>query len=106
MTADNRRPTRLIFLIAAGLAVILVLLIIAWFGGTFLVNMYAHTKITEAIRRLNLERNVHYRDTSYNVLTGGTVLRDVEIRLIASASPVKAAELRVDHCCEENCTTM
>jgi hypothetical protein len=106
MTAENRRPARLIFLIAAGLAVILVSLIIAWFGGTFLVNRYAQTKITEAIRRLNLERNVHYRDASYNVLTGGTVLRDVEIRLSASASPVKVAELRVDHFREENGTPM
>jgi hypothetical protein len=104
MTAENRRPARLIFLIAAGLAVILVSLIIAWFGGTFLVNRYAQTKITEAIRRLNLERNVHYRDASYNVLTGGTVLRDVEIRLSASASPVKVAELRVDHFREVNFT--
>src|SRR5258708_38599365 len=106
MTADNRRPTRLIFLIAAGLAVILVLLIIAWFGGTFLGNQYAQTKITEAIRRLNLERNVHYRDASYNVLTGGTVLRDEEIKLSASASPVKVAELRVDHFRRGNGTPM
>ena len=106
MTAENRRPVRLIFLIAAGLAVILVSLIIAWFGGTFLVNQYAQTKITEAIRRLNLERNVHYRDASYNVLTGGTVLRDVEIKLSDSASPVKVAELRVDHFREENGTPM
>jgi hypothetical protein len=106
MTAENRVPVRLIFLIAAGLAVILVSLIIAWFGGTFLVNQYAQTKITEAIRRLNLERNVHYRDASYNVLTGGTVLRDVEIKLSDSASPVKVAELRVDHFREENGTPM
>ena len=106
MTAENRVPARLIFLIAAGLAVILVSLIIAWFGGTFLVNQYAQTKITEAIRRLNLERNVHYRDASYNVLTGGTVLRDVEIKLSDSASPVKVAELRVDHFREENGTPM
>jgi len=106
MTAENRRLARLIFLIAAGLAVILVSLIIAWFGGTFLVNQYAQTKITEAIRRLNLERNVHYRDASYNVLTGGTVLRDVEIKLSDSASPVKVAELRVDHFREENGTPM
>jgi hypothetical protein len=106
MTAENRVPVRLIFLIAAGLAVILVSLIIAWRGGTFLVNQYAQTKITEAIRRLNLERNVHYRDASYNVLTGGTVLRDVEIKLSDSASPVKVAELRVDHFREENGTPM
>ena len=106
MTAENRVPVRLIFLIAAGLAVILVSLIIAWFGGTFLVNQYAQTKITEAIRRLNLGRNVHYRDASYNVLTGGTVLRDVEIKLSDSASPVKVAELRVDHFREENGTPM
>jgi hypothetical protein len=106
MTAENRVPARLIFLIAAGLAVILVSLIIAWFGGTFLVNQYAQTKITEAIRRLNLERNVHYRDASYNVLTGSTVLRDVEIKLSDSASPVKVAELRVDQFREENGTPM
>jgi hypothetical protein len=106
MTAENRVPARLIFLIAAGLAVILVSLIIAWFGGTFLVNQYAQTKITEAIRTLNLERNVHYRDASYNVLTGSTVLRDVEIKLSDSASPVKVAELRVDQFREENGTPM
>ena len=106
MTAENRVPARLIFLIAAGLAVILVSLIIAWFGGTFLVNHYAQTKITEAIRTLNLERNVHYRDASYNVLTGSTVLRDVEIKLSDSASPVKVAELRVDQFREENGTPM
>jgi hypothetical protein len=106
MTAENRVPASLIFLIAAGLAVILVSLIIAWFGGTFLVNQYAQTKITEAIRTLNLERNVHYRDASYNVLTGSTVLRDVEIKLSDSASPVKVAELRVDQFREENGTPM
>jgi hypothetical protein len=106
MTAENRVPARLIFLIAAGLAVILVSLIIAWFGGTFLVNQYAQTKITEAIRTLNLERNVHYRDARYNVLTGSTVLRDVEIKLSDSASPVKVAELRVDQFREENGTPM
>jgi hypothetical protein len=102
MTAENRVPARFTFLIAAGLAVILVSLIIAWFGGTFLVNQYAQTKITEAIRTLNLERNVHYRDASYNVLNGSTVLRDVEIKLSDSASPVKVAELRVDQFREEN----
>jgi len=106
MTAENRVPARPIFLIAAGLAIILVSLIIAWFGGTFLVNQYAQTKITEAIRTLNLEKNVHYRDASYNVLTGTTVLRDVEIKLSDSASPVKVAELRVDQFREEHGTPM
>jgi hypothetical protein len=102
MTAENRVPARFIFLIVAGLTAILVSLIIAWFGGTFLVNQYAQTKITEAIRTLNLEKNVHYRDASYNVLTGSTVLRDVEIKLSESASPVKVTELRVDQFREEN----
>ncbi len=102
MTAQNRVPARPIFLIAGGLTVILVSLIIAWFGGTFLVNQYAQTKITEAIRTLNLEKNVHYRDASYNVLTGSTVLHDVEIKLSESASPVKVTELRVDQFREEN----
>ena len=101
MTAENRVPARFIFLIVAGLTAILVSLI-AWFGGTFLVNQYAQTKITEAIRTLNLEKNVHYRDASYNVLTGSTVLRDVEIKLSESASPVKVTELRVDQFREEN----
>jgi hypothetical protein len=102
MTAENRVKARFIFLIVAGLTAILVSLIIAWFGGTFLVNQYAQTKITEAIRTLNLEKNVHYRDASYNVLTGSTVLRDVEIKLSESASPVKVTELRVDQFREEN----
>jgi hypothetical protein len=102
MTAENRVPARFIFLIVAGLTAILVSLIITWFGGTFLVNQYAQTKITEAIRTLNLEKNVHYRDASYNVLTGSTVLRDVEIKLSESASPVKVTELRVDQFREEN----
>ncbi len=101
MTAENRVPARFIFLIVAGLTAILVSLI-AWFGGTFLVNQYAQNKITEAIRTLNLEKNVHYRDASYNVLTGSTVLRDVEIKLSESASPVKVTELRVDQFREEN----
>ena len=52
MTAENRVPVRLIFLIAAGLAVILVSLIIAWFGGTFLVNQYAQTKISGGQTRI------------------------------------------------------
>jgi hypothetical protein len=101
-TAENRVPSRLIFLIAAGLIVILVSLAVAWFGGAFLVNQYAQTKIAEAIRSLNLEKNVRYRDANYNLFTGVTILRDVEIKLDESASPMKLGQLRIDQFREEN----
>jgi hypothetical protein len=93
---------RLIFLIGAGLVVILVSLAVAWFGGGFLVNQYAQSKITESIRSLNLEKNVRYRDASHNLFTGVTILRDVEIKLNESASPMKVAELRIEQFREEN----
>jgi hypothetical protein len=105
-TADNRVPARLIFLIIAGLIVILVALIVAWFGVGFLVNRYAQAKITQVIRSLNLEKNVRYQDASFNLLTGVTVLRDVEIKLSESASPVKVSQLRIDQFREENGTPM
>jgi hypothetical protein len=103
---QNRVPARLIFLIAAGLIVILVSLAVAWWGGEFLVNQYAQTKIAEAIRSLNLEKNVRYRDASYNLFTGVTILRDVEIKLDESASPMKVGELRINQFREENGTPM
>jgi hypothetical protein len=106
MTVENRAPARLIFLIAAGVIVILISLAVAWFGSAFLVNHYAQSKISEAISSLNLEKNVRYRDASYNVFTGVTVLRDVEVKLSESASPVKVAELRIDQFREENGTPM
>jgi hypothetical protein len=103
-TAENRVPARLIFLIAAGLIVIFVSLIVAWFGGVWLVNQYAQSKIAQVIRSLNAEKNVSYKDASYNVFTGVTVLHDVEIKLSESASPVKVAKLRIDQFREENGT--
>jgi hypothetical protein len=105
-TAESRVPARLIFLIAAALIVILVSLIVAWFGGVFLVNQYAQTKIAQVIRSLNVEKNVRYKDASYNVFTGVTVLHAVEVKLSESASPVKVAELRIDQFREENGTPM
>jgi hypothetical protein len=101
-TVQNRAPARLIFLICAGLVVILVSFTLAWFGGAFLVNQYAQTKIAHAIKSLNLEKNVRYRDASYNLFTGVTILRDVEIKLDESASPVKVRELRINQLREEN----
>jgi hypothetical protein len=101
-TAQSRVPARLIFLIAAGLIVILVSLAVACFGGAFLVNQYAQTKITESIRSLNLEKNIRYLDASYNLFTGVTTLRDVEIKLDESASPVKVGELRINQFREES----
>jgi hypothetical protein len=98
----DRASARLIFLIGAGLIVILLSLAVAWFGGAFLVNQYAQTKIAEAIRSLNLEKNVRYRDASYNLFSGVTILRDVEIKLDESASPVKVGELRIEQFREEN----
>ncbi len=103
-TAESRVPARLIFLIVAGLVFILVSLIVAWWGGVWLVNQYAQTKIAQVIRSLNVEKNVRYKDASYNVFTGVTVLHDVEIKLSESASPVKVAELRIDQFREENGT--
>ncbi len=105
-TAESRVPARLIFLIVAGLVFILVSLIVAWWGGVWLVNQYAQTKIAQVIRSLNVEKNVRYKDASYNVFTGVTVLHDVEIKLSESASPVKVAELRIDQFREENGTPM
>jgi hypothetical protein len=102
MTAENRVPARLIFLIVAGVVVILGSLGVAWFGGAFLINQYAQSKITEGIKSLSLEKNVQYRDANYNLFTGVTVLHDVEIKLSESASPVKVAELRIDRFREEN----
>jgi hypothetical protein len=101
-TTKSRVPARLIFLIVAALVVILVSLIVAWLGGVFLVNQYAQTKIAQVIRSLNVEKNVHYKDASYNVFTGVTVLHDVEVKLSESASPVKVSELRIDRFREEN----
>ena len=101
-TAQNRVPARLIFLIAAGLIVILVSLAVVCFGGAFLVNQYAQTKIAEAIKSLNLEKNVRYREASHNLFTGVTILRDAEIKLDESASPVKVGELRIEQFREEN----
>jgi hypothetical protein len=100
--AKDRASVRLIFLIGAGLIVIVALLAVAWFGGAFVVNHYAQTKITEAIRSLNLEKNVRYRDASHNLFTGVTTLRDVEIKLEESASPVKVGVLRIEQFREEN----
>jgi hypothetical protein len=101
-TARNRVPARVIFLIAAGLIVILVSLTVAWFGGAFLVDQYAQTKISEEIKSLSLEKNVRYRDAGHNLFTGVTILRDVEIKLDESASPVKVGELRINQFREEN----
>jgi hypothetical protein len=98
----DRAAARLIFLIGAGLIVILLSLAVAWFGGAFLVNQFAQTKIAAAIRSLNLEKNVRYRDASHNLFTGVTILRDVEIKLEESASPVKVGELRIEQFREEN----
>ena len=105
-TAESRVPARVIFLIVAGLILILVSLFVAWWGGVWLVNQYAQTKIAQVIRSLNVEKNVRYKDASYNVFTGVTVLHDVEIKLSESASPVKVAELRIDQFREENGTPM
>jgi hypothetical protein len=105
-TSESRVPARLIFLIVAGLMVILVSLIVVWFGGGLLVNQYAQTKIAQVIKSLNVEKNVRYKDASYNLFTGVTALHDVEITLNESASPVKVAELRIDQFREENGTPM
>ncbi|HZC35535.1 MAG TPA: hypothetical protein VE242_07975 [Chthoniobacterales bacterium] len=102
MSAENRVPARLIFLIAAGLLVMLASCIAAWLGGTFLINQYAQAKIAEAIKSLNLEKNVRYREAHYNLFSGATVLRDVEIKLSESTSPIKVTELRIDQFREEN----
>jgi hypothetical protein len=99
---ENRVSARLVFLILAGLVVILASVLVAWFGGVFLVNQYAQSRITETIRSLNVEKSVRYRDASYNLFTGATVMRDVEIKLDESASPVKVTELRIDQFREEN----
>jgi hypothetical protein len=101
-TAESRPPARLIFLTVAALVVILVSLVVAWFGGGFLVNQYAQSKIAQAIRSLNAEKNVRYKDASYNLFTGVTVLHDVEIKLSESVSPVEVAELRINQYREEN----
>jgi hypothetical protein len=100
--AKDRASVRLIFLIGAGLIVIVALLAVAWFGGALVVNRYAQTKITEAIRSLHLEKNVRYRDASHSLFTGVTTLRDVEIKLEESASPVKVGVLRIEQFREEN----
>ena len=101
-STKDRASVRLVFLIGAGLIVILGALAVAWFGGALVVNRYAQTKITEAIRSLNLEKNVRYRDANHNLFTGVTILRDVEIKLDESASPVKVGELRIEQFREEN----
>jgi hypothetical protein len=101
MMAENRVRARLIFLIIAAVIVILALLVV-WIGGAFLINLYAQGKISEAITSLNLEKNVRYREANHNLFTGATVLRDVEVKLSESASPIKVAELRIDHFREEN----
>ncbi len=98
MATETRLPRRLIFV----LIVILALVGVAWWGGAFFVNQYAQGKITETIKSLNLEKNVRYRDANYNLLTGATLLYDVEIKLSESASPVKIVELRIDQFREEN----
>lgn len=102
MSAENRVPIRLKLLILAGVIVILVSLAVAWLGGAFLINQYAQGKITEAIKSLDLEKNVRYHDANYNLFTGATVLHDVEIKLSESASPVKVSELRIDQYREEH----
>jgi hypothetical protein len=102
MTAENRVPARLIFMIAAGMLVILASFVVAWFGGAFLINQYAQAKITEAIKSLDLDQHVRYREANYNLFTGATILHDVEIKLSESASPVKVTELRIDQYREEH----
>jgi len=101
MTAENRVRARLIFLIIAAVIVILALLVV-WIGGAFLIDQYAQSKISAAITSLNLEKNVRYLEANHNLFTGTTVLRDVEVKLSESASPIKVAELRVDQFREEN----
>jgi hypothetical protein len=102
MTTENPVPARRNLLLVVGVILILAALAAAWFGAAFLINQYAQGKITEAIKALNLEKNVRYRDANYNLFTGATVLRDVEVKLGDSVSPVKVAELRIDRYREEN----
>jgi hypothetical protein len=102
MTTENRVPARRSLLFVGGVIVILASLAAAWFGGVFLINQYAQGKVTEAIKALNLEKNVRYRDANYNLFTGATILYDVEVKLGESVSPVKVAELRIDRYREEN----